>query len=95
MPTYDYKCNDCGYTFEAFQKMSDNPLTECPECKGNVKRMIGTGLAPIFKGSGFYETDYKSAKKPNTSSTSTVSKSSTTTKSDTKVSTNDTKKAST
>lgn len=59
MPTYDYKCSDCGYSFEHFQKMSDEPLRECPVCKGKIKRMIGAGLSPIFKGSGFYETDYK------------------------------------
>jgi putative FmdB family regulatory protein len=60
MPTYDYKCLDCGDTFEFFQRMSDEPLSECPKCKGKLKRLIGTGLRPIFKGSGFYETDYKS-----------------------------------
>jgi len=60
MPTYDYKCLKCGYSFENFQKMSDEPLKECPVCKGEIKRMIGAGLSPIFKGSGFYETDYKS-----------------------------------
>lgn len=60
MPTYDYRCNECGYTFEYFQKMTDEPLKECPECNGSVKRLLGTGLRPIFKGSGFYETDYKS-----------------------------------
>lgn len=60
MPTYDYKCLDCGHTFEMFQRMSDEPISECPQCKGKVKRLFGTGLRPIFKGSGFYETDYKS-----------------------------------
>ena len=60
MPTYDYKCSSCGYTFEYFQPMSAEPLTECPQCKGTLKRMIGTGAGPIFKGSGFYQTDYKS-----------------------------------
>ena len=59
MPTYDYKCSNCNHTFEYFQPMSAAPLTECPECKGNLKRIIGTGSAPIFKGSGFYQTDYK------------------------------------
>lgn len=61
MPTYDYKCLDCGNSFEAFQKMTDDPLTECPDCGGNVKRLIGTGLSPIFKGNGFYQTDYKNS----------------------------------
>ncbi len=68
MPTYDYVCTDCGYRFEEFQKMSDDPLTDCPVCKGKVKRLIGTGLSPIFKGSGFYETDYKDSKKSSASS---------------------------
>ena len=60
MPTYDYKCSSCGYTFEYFQPMSAEPLKECPQCKGILKRIIGTGAGPIFKGSGFYQTDYKS-----------------------------------
>lgn len=73
MPTYDYKCTNCNYTFEYFQPMTAEPLTECPECKGIVKRIIGSGAGPIFKGSGFYQTDYKSnssqnknSSKPNT-----------------------------
>jgi len=59
MPTYDYKCSDCNYTFEYFQPMSAEQLTECPQCRGRLKRIIGTGSGPIFKGSGFYQTDYK------------------------------------
>ncbi len=59
MPTYDYKCLDCGHAFEQFQRISEEPLTTCPVCSGNVKRLIGAGSAPIFKGSGFYQTDYK------------------------------------
>ncbi len=59
MPTYDYKCMDCGYRFDYFQKISDEPLTVCPECGGKLKRLVGAGLTPIFKGSGFYQTDYK------------------------------------
>ena len=59
MPTYDYKCTECDYTFELFQKMTDEPLKTCPKCKGKVKRLIGMGAGPIFKGSGFYQTDYK------------------------------------
>lgn len=73
MPTYDYKCLDCNYTFEEFQKMTDDPLEVCPKCKGNLKRLIGAGSAPIFKGSGFYQTDYKnndSAKKDKSKSLS-------------------------
>ena len=59
MPTYDYKCTECNYTFELFQKMTDEPLKKCPKCNGTVKRLIGMGAGTIFKGSGFYQTDYK------------------------------------
>jgi putative FmdB family regulatory protein len=62
MPHYDYKCNDCGYKFEVFQKMTEEPLTYCPSCGGKVKRLIGKGAGPIFKGTGFYQTDYKNNK---------------------------------
>lgn len=65
MPTYDYKCLDCDYSFEEFQKMSDDPLEICPNCSGKLKRLIGSGAAPIFKGSGFYQTDYKNTAKSN------------------------------
>ncbi len=59
MPTYDYKCTECNHSFEEFQKMTDDHLEFCPNCNGKVKRLIGSGIAPIFKGSGFYQTDYK------------------------------------
>ncbi len=59
MPTYDYKCTECGYKFELFQPMSADPVKICPKCKGFVKRLIGAGAGPIFKGTGFYQTDYK------------------------------------
>ena len=59
MPTYEYLCESCGYKFEKFQKMADGPLKECPECGKVVKRLIGTGMGIIFKGKGFYATDYK------------------------------------
>ncbi len=59
MPTYDYKCKDCKDTFEHFQKMTDEPLKVCDKCGGHLVRLIGTGLKPVFKGKGFYETDYK------------------------------------
>ncbi len=62
MPTYQYKCLDCGHDFEMFQNMKEDPIKECPKCNGNVKRLLGTGAGPIFKGSGFYHTDYKNAK---------------------------------
>lgn len=65
MPTYDYKCLECNFTFEEFQKMTDEPLEVCPSCDGKIKRLIGGGSAPIFKGSGFYQTDYKNSPKPN------------------------------
>src|SRR6059058_6624311 len=61
MPTYDYKCNACSHTFEQFQSMKDKPLRKCPKCgKNALRRLIGTGAAVIFKGSGFYQTDYRS-----------------------------------
>lgn len=63
MPTYDYKCQKCEHQFEVFQSMKDDRLTACPieGCEGPVKRLLGTGAGIIFKGSGFYETDYRSA----------------------------------
>jgi putative FmdB family regulatory protein len=68
MPTYDYSCQKCGQTFEAFQSMRDEAFRECPKelCRlpkwghGKVKRLLGTGAGLIFKGSGFYSTDYRS-----------------------------------
>ncbi|MCR9076253.1 MAG: zinc ribbon domain-containing protein [bacterium] len=61
MPTYDYKCNACDHRFELFQSMSEGVKRKCPECgKLKLERLIGTGSALIFKGSGFYETDYRS-----------------------------------
>ncbi len=59
MPTYDYKCVECNHIFEYFQSMNDNPLSICPECGAEVKRMIGGGAGLIFKGSGFYVNDSK------------------------------------
>lgn len=61
MPTYDYKCNACDHRFELFQSMKDSPKRKCPKCgKNALERLIGTGAAILFKGSGFYETDYRS-----------------------------------
>ncbi len=61
MPTYDYICDACGHEHEAFQSMSAKPLKKCPDCgKNKLVRQIGTGAGIIFKGSGFYETDYRS-----------------------------------
>lgn len=60
MPTYEYLCSKCGYKFEKFQAMSDEPVKKCPRCKSeSVKRLISGGVGIIFKGSGFYATDYK------------------------------------
>lgn len=62
MPHYDYVCETCDKQFEVFQSMNDKRLTKCPEkgCKGKVRRLIGTGAGLVFKGSGFYITDYRS-----------------------------------
>lgn len=62
MPTYDYECEQCGHRFEVFQSMNDAKLTDCPEegCAGPVRRLLGTGAGVIFKGGGFYQTDYRS-----------------------------------
>jgi putative FmdB family regulatory protein len=84
MPTYEYSCQKCGQNFDAFQSMRDQPFRECPKnlCRlskwghGKVKRLLGTGAGLLFKGSGFYITDYRSdsykeAAKKETPSTST------------------------
>ena len=61
MPTYDYKCNACDHSFELFQHISEKPIKKCPACgKLKAERAIGAGSAVIFKGSGFYQTDYRS-----------------------------------
>ena len=60
MPTYDYQCTGCGHTFELFQQMTEKVKNKCPQCGRNtLKRLIGAGMGIIFKGTGFYETDYK------------------------------------
>ncbi len=61
MPTYDYECDACGHLFELFQGINDSHKRKCPECKKlKLRRLFGTGAAILFKGSGFYETDYRS-----------------------------------
>lgn len=61
MPTYDYLCDACGHKFEHFQSISDKLLKKCPKCKkSKLRRLFGTGAAVVFKGSGFYTTDYRS-----------------------------------
>src|SRR5229473_8622865 len=59
MPTYEYECQKCAHHFEVIQSMNDAPLKRCPKCRGRVKRLVGTGAGLIFKGSGFYSTDYR------------------------------------
>lgn len=61
MPTYEYKCEGCGHQFEQFQSITARPLRKCPTCKKDrLVRLIGSGAGIIFKGSGFYQTDYRS-----------------------------------
>ena len=62
MPNYDYECVNCGNAFTIFQPMTAEPIKQCPKCSQDVKRLIGSGSGIIFKGSGFYETDYKRKK---------------------------------
>jgi putative FmdB family regulatory protein len=61
LPTYEYKCTACDHAFEKFQPITSSPIKKCPQCgKSKVKRLIGTGAGLLFKGSGFYITDYRS-----------------------------------
>jgi len=60
MPTYEYECNDCKKTFEEFQSITEEPLKDCPFCSGSVRRLISAGGGFLFKGNGFYSTDYRS-----------------------------------
>ena len=61
MPTYEYECGKCGCHFERFQSISAEPLKKCPQCRGKLRRVISGGAGIIFKGSGFYATDYRSS----------------------------------
>lgn len=61
MPTYEYECQKCSHAFEAVQSMKDARLKKCPKCHGRVKRLLGRGGGLIFKGTGFYSTDYRQA----------------------------------
>lgn len=74
MPTYDYKCLKCDKRFEIFQSMKDEPLKNCPDCGGEIKRLIGSGAGTIFKGTGFYHTDYKNSSKSSETKTSEKAK---------------------
>lgn len=64
MPTYEYECTKCKHVFEEFQKITDKPLLRCPKCRGKLRRLISGGVGLIFKGSGFYATDYKKSNLP-------------------------------
>lgn len=95
MPTYAYECEACGHSFEKFQSMSANSLRKCPECgERKLQRLIGPGAGVIFKGSGFYETDYRSDSYKSAAKKDTESSSSSDKKSDTKAKSDD-KKSST
>ena len=59
MPTYEYECRKCGHRFEKFQAITAEPVKTCPKCRGKVARLLSGGAGIIFKGSGFYQTDYK------------------------------------
>ena len=82
MPTYDYKCTQCGHDFEMFQSMSESHIKKCPECGGNVRRLVGAGAGLIFKGSGFYLTDYVKGKEQKKTSIEKNGKEKETTKTD-------------
>ncbi len=90
MPTYEYECARCGHTFEKFHSISATPPKRCPECRGKLNRKIGTGAGLLFKGSGFYITDYRSegykkaSKAEANSGSSSTSSSSTPAKKETK-----------
>lgn len=60
MPTYEYECAQCQERFEVFQKMTEPPLQTCPRCNGKVRRLVGSGAGVIYKGAGFYTTEYRS-----------------------------------
>jgi putative FmdB family regulatory protein len=74
MPTYEYECKSCGYTFDVFQSMSDAPLKTCPQCGKDLRRLINGGTGVIFRGSGFYVTDKKGGSKSSAPSDSSKTK---------------------
>ena len=90
MPTYEYKCRDCGEKFDEIQKMTDLPVSKCPSCGGPVDRIISGGSGMLFKGKGFHVTDYRSesykkaAQQEKSSDLSSSASSSDSKKSDTK-----------
>jgi putative FmdB family regulatory protein len=91
MPTYDYECDACNHAFELFQSITDKHIRKCPECgKLKIRRLIGAGSTIIFKGSGFYQTDYRSEEYKSRQKAETSS--STADKKDSKVKKKETKK---
>lgn len=93
MPTYEYECEACGHKFEQFQSMTDKVMRKCPKCKKlKLQRLIGSGSGIIFKGSGFYETDYKK-KSSSPSSSESSSSSDSSSKPETKSDSSSTKKS--
>jgi len=74
MPTYEYECKNCGYHFEKLQSIKADPIKNCPECGQDVKRLICGGLGVIFKGNGFYTTDYKRSSAGTTSTNNSGNK---------------------
>lgn len=93
MPTYEYECQKCGHRFEKFQGIKEEPVKRCPECRGKVKRLLGTGAGIIFKGSGFYATDYRSPTYQAAAKADKAAKSDAAPKSDAKTKTDAGKKA--
>jgi putative FmdB family regulatory protein len=77
VPTYAYRCADCGHAFDIYQQFSDAAMTECPECGGKLRKVFGS-LGVTFSGSGFYRTDSRSESKPSSSASSSSSSSSST-----------------
>jgi putative FmdB family regulatory protein len=76
VPTYQYACTECGHAFEQFQSFTDDALTECPECRGRLRKLFNA-VGVVFKGSGFYRTDSRTAGSPSTTETSSGDSSST------------------
>ena len=93
MPTYQYACSDCGHELEAVQSFTDDPLTECPECGGTLRKRFGN-VGVVFKGSGFYRTDSRAKSSDSTSSTSASSTSSSSSSSSTATSSSSTSSSS-
>ncbi|WP_029987715.1 FmdB family zinc ribbon protein [Leucobacter sp. PH1c] len=73
MPTYAYRCADCGHAFDIYQSFSDDALTECPECGGALRKVFGSSLGVTFNGSGFYRTDSRSSGSSGSSGSSSSS----------------------